>query len=153
MRLLRSASVYMARSDQEVVLGMAKEVFEMRTLKEIKDALDRCISDDKPCSSCVYDKFEAFKCCIDMMLIDTQNCICELEAKVPKWVSVKDRLPEHVRGNYLILLSGEIYAAKWEYDEWNEKYAFRIDCQIVPNITHWMKVPEPPKEENYDGLS
>ena len=30
---------------------MAKEVFEMRTLKEIKDALDRCISDDKPCAT------------------------------------------------------------------------------------------------------
>ena len=147
MRLLHSASVYMARSDQEVVPGMAKEVFEMRTLKEIKDALDRCISDDKPCSSCAYNKFEAFKLCIDIMLNDARNCICELEAKVPKWVSVKDRLPEHVRGNYLILLSGEIYAAKWEYDEWNEKYAFRINCQIVPNVTHWMKVPEPPEEE------
>ena len=51
MRLLRSASVYKARSDQEVEPGMAKEVFEMRTLKEIKDALDRCISDDKPCTT------------------------------------------------------------------------------------------------------
>ena len=79
--------------------------------------------------------------------------IDELETKALKWVSVKDRLPEHVRGNYLILLSGEIYAAKWEYDEWNEKYAFRINCQIVPNVTHWMKVPEPPEEEDYDGLS
>ena len=78
---------------------------------------------------------------------DALDYIQELEPKALKWVSVKDRLPEHVRGNYLILLSGEIYAAKWEYDEWNEKYAFRINCQIVPNVTHWMKVPEPPKEE------
>lgn len=30
---------------------MTKEVFEMRTLKEIKDALDQCISDDKPCTT------------------------------------------------------------------------------------------------------
>lgn len=51
MRLLRSASVYVAWSDQEVEPGMAKEVFEMRTLKEIKDALDQCISDDKPCTT------------------------------------------------------------------------------------------------------
>lgn len=51
MRLLRSASVHMARSDQEMEPGMAKEVFEMRTLKEIKDALDRYISDDKPCTT------------------------------------------------------------------------------------------------------
>ena len=84
---------------------------------------------------------------------ELEKRVADLEAKVPKWVSVKDALPEHVQGNYLILLGGEIYAAKWEYDEWNEKYAFRIDCQIVPNVTHWMKVPEPPEEENYDGLS
>ena len=84
---------------------------------------------------------------------ELEKRVADLEAKVSKWVSVKNALPEHVQGNYLILLGGEIYAAKWEYDEWNEKYAFRIDCQIVPNITHWMKVPEPPKEENYDGLS
>ena len=76
VRLLHSASVYMARSDQEVVPGMAKEVFEMRTLKEIKDALDRGRSDDKPCSSCAYNKFEAFKLCIDIMLNDARNCIC-----------------------------------------------------------------------------
>ena len=84
---------------------------------------------------------------------DALDYIKELEPKALKWVNIKDALPEHVQGNYLILLGGEIYAAKWEYDEWNEKYAFRIDCQIVPNVTHWMKVPEPPKEENYDGLS
>ena len=84
---------------------------------------------------------------------ELEKRVADLEAKVPKWVSVKDALPEHVQGNYLILLGGEIYAAKWEYDEWNEKYAFRIDCQIVPNITHWAKAPELPKEENYDGLS
>lgn len=51
MRLLRSASVYVAWSDQEVEPGISKEVFEMRMLKEIKDALDRCISDDKPCTT------------------------------------------------------------------------------------------------------
>ena len=84
---------------------------------------------------------------------DALDYIQELEPKALKWVSIKDALPEHVQGNYLILLGGEIYAAKWEYDEWNEKYAFRIDCQIVPNVTHWMKVPEPPKEEDHDKLS
>ena len=51
MRLLHISGVHAARSDQEVVPGMAKEVFEMRTIKEIKDALDRCISDDKPCTT------------------------------------------------------------------------------------------------------
>ena len=113
----------------------------------IKISLKCCVRYD--CSKCNY----IYSTCYRGLARDALEQIEELEQKVPKWVSIKDRLPEHVRGNYLILLGGEIYAAKWEYDEWNEKYAFRIDCQIVPNVTHWMKVPEPPEEENYDGLS
>ena len=126
--------------------------------ENLKVSLDGCASDD--CVKCKYFLQPLLRCRTDLardaleqielleaIIKDKEKSLCELEQKVPKWVSVKDRLPEHVRGNYLILLSGEIYAAKWEYDEWNEKYAFRINCQIVPNVTHWMKVPEPPKEE------
>ena len=145
MRLLRPASVHMARSDQEVEPGMAKEVFEMRTVKEIKDVLDRCISDDKPCSSCVYDKFEAFKFCIDMMLIDTRNCICELEAKVPKWVSVKDRLPDKESMLCLVVSNGDLYVSHWHWSgggPW-----FFTDGEYDCNVTHWAKAPELPKEE------
>ena len=121
---------------------------------------------EKVCENCKYNGepngcnrpdglCEMFKAVWDALdyIKELEKRVTDLEAKVPKWVSVKDALPEHVQGNYLILLSGEIYAAKWEYDEWNEKYAFRIDCQIVPNVTHWMKVPEPPEEENYDEPS
>ena len=121
----------------------------------IKISLKCCVKDD--CNKCNYiystcyrglarDALEQIEL-LEAIIKDKEKSLCELEQKVPKWVSVKDRLPEHVRGNYLILLSGEIYAAKWEYDEWNEKYAFRIDCQIVPNVTHWAKAPELPEEE------
>ena len=129
---------------------------------KIKKAL---MDTEKLCGNCRYngvsdcnrpdglcEMFDAVWDALDYIQ-ELEKRVADLEAKVPKWVSVKDALPEHVQGNYLILLGGEIYAAKWEYDEWNEKYAFRIDCQIVPNVTHWMKVPEPPEEENYDGLS
>lgn len=131
-------------------------------VRRIKDVL---MDTEKLCGNCRYNGVsdcnrpdglcEMFNAVWDALdyIKELEKRVADLEAKVPKWVSIKDRLPKHVRGNYLILLSGEIYAAKWEYDEWNEKYAFRIDCQIVPNVTHWMKVPELPKEENYDGLS
>ena len=113
--------------------------------EDLKVALDFCASDDD--GKCDYCYYEERSWCQRDLARDALKQIEYLETKVPKWVSVKDALPEHVQGNYLILLGGEIYAAKWEYDEWNEKYAFRIDCQIVPNVTHWMKVPEPPEEE------
>ena len=147
-------------------MSLPTEVNEMDIINEdLKVALDFCASDDdSKCDYCYYgerswcqrdlarDALEQIEN-LEAIIKDKEKSLCELEQKVPKWVSIKDALPEHVQGNYLILLGGEIYAAKWEYDEWNEKYAFRIDCQIVPNVTHWMKVPEPPKEENYDGLS
>lgn len=60
----------------------------MRTPKEIKDALDLCISEDKPCTTCAYNKFRASKSCMDMMLNDARNCICESEPKALKWVSI-----------------------------------------------------------------
>lgn len=132
---------------------MAEEVFEVRrTAKEIKKALRISYNnDDTFCDDCRYAKkfFDTTQLELDAFeyIEELEKRVAVLKAKVPKWVSVKDALPEHVQGNYLILLGGEIYAAKWEYDEWNEKYAFRIDCQIVPNITHWMKVLEPPEEE------
>ena len=138
-------------------MSLPTEVNEMDIINEdLKVALDFCASDDD--SKCDYCYYEERSWCQRDLARDALERIENVEAivlalMVPKWVSIKDALPEHVQGNYLILLGGEIYAAKWEYDEWNEKYAFRIDCQIVPNVTHWMKVPEPPEEENYDGLS
>ena len=117
---------------------------------------ENCKYDGEPCGCNRPDGLcEMFNAVWDALdyIQELEKRVADLEAKMPKWVSVKDALPEHVQGNYLILLSGEIYAAKWEYDEWNEKYAFRIDCQIVPNITHWAKAPELPKEENYDEPS
>lgn len=125
-------------------------------VRRIKDVLTDV---EKVCGNCRYngvadcnrsgglcEMFDAVWDALDYIK-ELEERVVNLEAKTPKWVSVKDALPEHVQGNYLILLSGEIYAAKWEYDEWNEKYAFRINCQIVPDVTHWMKVPEPPEEE------
>ena len=114
--------------------------------ESLKVSLECCVKYD--CSKCNY----LYSTCYRGLARDALEQIELLEPIIKDkekspWISVKDRLPEHVQGNYLILLGGEIYAAKWEYDEWNEKYAFRINCQIVPNVTHWMKVPEPPEEE------
>ena len=69
--------------------------------------------------------------------------------KAPRWISVKDRLPEKP-GRYLC---------------WFGKNTFAVGASIVPyipdlhwfaslesleryeNVTHWMPMPEPPKEE------
>lgn len=82
--------------------------------------------------------------------VQLRNRVKKLEEQAQQWVSVKDRLPKRVPGRYLVSLHGEIYATMWEYDAWNEKYAFKIDHETIPGVTHWMKVSEPPKEEEHE---
>ena len=139
----------------------------MRTLKEIKDALDRCISDDKPCTHCAYDKFEAFKLCIDMMLNDARNCICELEAKVPKWVNPKEKLPKVPKGFKFIEVLCLYDHDGWKhcellrfYDKKDEEFKFepgwhQLDMfdpimDYEDGMIGWMYLPGfpvPPEEE------
>lgn len=62
-----------------------------------------------------------------------------LEAEQPKWISVEERLPEP--GKWVLAYCGS-YANwfvlnKWCGTEW---------LHVMP-VTHWMPLPEPPKED------
>ena len=66
--------------------------------------------------------------------------ITQLEARVPKWISVKDRLPESYE---TVIISRE--------DCHEACIGWLIDGSwSVPkgvHVTHWMQLPELPKEE------
>lgn len=65
-----------------------------------------------------------------------------LEAQVPKWISVEERLPEK-SGRYLVCTSkSSVYYAKFTRHEQDG----RFHTDINTHITHWMPMPEPPKE-------
>lgn len=62
-----------------------------------------------------------------------------LEDGKPKWISVKERLPE--RGQEVIVCDGGVQKPiVFAYHFWNQSYA------SWANITHWMPMPEAPKE-------
>ena len=67
------------------------------------------------------------------------------------WVSVKDRLPNY-NGIYLVwrshYYSGEIEPVVCYFDGQNTWYADFERILHSDDITHWMPLPEPPKEEN-----
>lgn len=66
------------------------------------------------------------------------------------WISVKDRLPEE-GGRYWCYVK-EINDLGISYYQWNcsyheiEKMWAEDKSNIVPFVTHWMPLPEPPKQ-------
>ena len=71
-----------------------------------------------------------------------------------EWIGVKERLPE-VNGNYLCAMRDNIvepfvaihqfYNGKFIMQEWFVENVGRA-------VTHWMPLPEPPKERGVDNV-
>ena len=104
----------------------------MKTPDEIKKGLEPC----KDKSDCVWCEF-AQQCDIES---DALAYIRQLEAKVPRWISVKESLPEkhrRVLGVYCMGVFEMYYDGKY----------WRIDEMPFDTVTHWMHLPEPPVEE------
>ena len=96
----------------------------------------------------------------DLIIQDLRRENAELKARVPKWISVDDRLPEET-GRYLVVkkriapdeLGGnrtDIVILRFFVDD-----GFRmpthipdwINEEINEEVTHWMPLPQPPKGE------
>ena len=76
---------------------------------------------------------------------ELEKRVTDLEAKVPKWVSVKDRLPDKESMLCLVISDGDLYVSHWH---WSGGGAwFFTDGEYDCNVTHWTKAPELPKEE------
>lgn len=79
---------------------------------------------------------------------DALTYIQQLEADQPKWISVKERLPEVDMGVVCVAQTA------WG-PEVTEGYFWKHSQMISPidegcavdKVTHWMPLPEPPKED------
>lgn len=127
----------------------------MKTPEAIKKGLECCMkASEEACDHCPYCK-ECINFNAGNLYRDALAYINQLEARVPKWISVKDRLPEDDvdvivyavsnNGGYTMLVTFHTHTL----------YGFNIDGWASPwqyftrnyTITHWMPMPEPPKEE------
>lgn len=80
----------------------------------------------------------------------TADCFAELEESIPRWISVKERLPERpdnwphcaIRRCYFLvaLESGCVESLGFDFGEMRWHYT-------GSTVTHWMPLPEQPKEE------
>lgn len=74
----------------------------------------------------------------------------DLTKMVPRWVSVKERLPGE-QGRYLcnvksFAFPGRTYISILQYD----KYGFREGNIYTDDVTHWQPLPEPPSTEEVE---
>lgn len=103
---------------------------------------------------------------LQAQLMFSNDAAKEIAAKVPKWISVTERLPEE-DGKYLTAYKlNTIPPTPWIEACWFAKNLRKVDKYDFPKkkpgfynndseygyfevsgITHWMPLPEPPKEE------
>lgn len=82
-----------------------------------------------------------------------------------EWISVKDRLPEEMPENYgrkiipcIVALKSCYPKGKPTIQKRQRQWIYHYDGSFVGwewsrlgayRVTHWMPLPEPPKEDNY----
>lgn len=138
----------------------------MKTPEEIKYALRWCYAKDgrNECFGCPY----RHKDCDDALYADAFSYIQQLEdhirgltKMVPHWISVKDRLPEYEQDVLLIAHGWKgqcLYIGRLQHMKAETSWLTGITSQEsdwciagwsylrAPYVTHWMPLPELPKE-------
>ena len=98
------------------------------------------------CNGCTQKSDDAF--CCDKLLHEAADAIEELSK--PRWVPVTERLPEE---HVFVLIRQEddrmMVAERVDGDWWYRYFAYDVDRwdeNEQGTITHWMPLPEPPKD-------
>lgn len=76
----------------------------------------------------------------------------EAEVTKPQWIPVTERLPEEKRASYLCLTGGHCHEVRWTNNRYglgeSDRWGWSIfDIPQYSKVTHWMPLPEPPKED------
>lgn len=117
----------------------------MKTPEEVKKALACCENAD--CKACPYDSIGiTIVECLDELVRDALAYITQLEARVPKWINIHDMEPDDNTVAVVLARNTENWGfskfiiAAFINGEW-------LCVQPEWVVTHWMPIPEIPKEE------
>lgn len=129
--------------------------------EELVKALRSCSdlpTGNSGCAGCMFASLYE-PACTDLLLRHAadqierdQKELAELREKIPQWISCKDRMPPDRTAKYLVTFRGVAGAlvdvAKYfPGDGW-----FCEDWPVSSQeITHWMPLPEPPKEDTHNA--
>lgn len=117
----------------------------MKTPEEIKKGLECCKNGE--CENCRYIDGSGNWSCVGRLTNDIFANIQQLEQRLvevnktsPRWISVKEREPKNLQRALVYSPVGNRIASG-VYTE----VGF-ITQALMGEITHWMEIPEPPKE-------
>ena len=83
----------------------------------------------------------------DLMIQELRRENAELKARMPKWISVDNRLPEE-DGYYLCCIKSSLFPDRVYIDILEcTKSSFEEGHIYTDTVTHWTPLPEPPKGE------
>ena len=117
----------------------------MRDYASIAEALRCCrYASERGCAECPYRLNNNEKCA--HLLNDAADAIEELLAKVPHWISVEERLPEN--GKFVLVSDGDDIDTACRYKALTPDEVETFFWDSVLEVTHWMPLPEPPKEDH-----
>jgi len=143
----------------------------MADLGEVLNALVNCTAHPK-CRDCGWKECEYEHETVEIPLTLAKDALSLLKAQEPGWISVKDRMPdENVAVNIVwvntdpesyyedikdkpFTATGVYFRGKWYWwssvvqdylAEYGVGFTDRMDESII--VTHWLPLPEPPKEE------
>ena len=131
-----------------------------RTPDEIKKGLNHCSEDG--CKQCPYkydcDMADGFSVLagdalayihrLEHHISELTENVAQLEVAQPKWISVEERLPE--RGVYFVRCIHN-YTDNDEYEIYKVAIYLSKECRWIDvgnllKVTHWMPMPELPKD-------
>ena len=70
----------------------------------------------------------------------------------PKWIPLTEKMPD--KNNQWVLclcVGGAMEVLKFDYTMWNWDSQYPGRCYMESYVTHWMPLPEPPKEDHHEA--
>ena len=128
-------------SDRLAVL-MGRDVGDSKAplMRKAADAIEELLAENKAIKQSNKDAAMRNK-----LLCDE---ISRMKEKVPHWISVEERLPELGQGVLVYDDCEYMSVADYTHDKhFPTVYEFHVNGEYEPGVTHWMPLPEAPKEE------
>ena len=115
------------------------------------DVREKLVELKKALRECLHFNYDEFSCNMSLDVNLTAENLIANGVTVQKWIPVTEGLPE---GECLAvsMLTGPAYKEMLigyvgEASNWDTGYECESDGEILPNVTHWMPLPQPPKGE------